>query len=298
MILLMGMAVGVDYSLFYVKRARAERHSGRSKLDAIEIAAETSGHSVLVSGAAVIVSMLGLFLADDVTFASLAAGSIIVVAVAVLGSLTVLPALLVLLGQRHRSAAGAGAVALDDARPRAAPVAGAAAPVAASPGTHAGHRRAVALGAVAVPALGLTLASDSARSLPIVDRREADARSAQCRVPEPSGVRRRRGPRDACAVRAGHRRARPRSPRVSRTTRSSSDAAGRACQRDGTVHVLSVDAPFDAESSRREPASTGCAPTLVPAAVRGIPGAQWAVGGEAATQRRPATATRPTGCPG
>ena len=74
MILLMGMAVGVDYSLFYVKRARAERHAGRSTLDAIEIAAETSGHSVLVSGAAVIVSMLGLFLADDVTFASLAMG--------------------------------------------------------------------------------------------------------------------------------------------------------------------------------------------------------------------------------
>jgi RND superfamily putative drug exporter len=100
MILLMGMAVGVDYSLFYVKRARAERHAGRSRLDAIEIAAETSGHSVLVSGAAVIVSMLGLFLAADVTFASLAAGSIVVVAIAVLGSLTVLPALLMLLGKR------------------------------------------------------------------------------------------------------------------------------------------------------------------------------------------------------
>src|SRR6185312_5351668 len=100
MILLMGMAVGVDYSLFYVKRARAERHAGRTKLDSIEIAAATSGHSVLVSGAAVIVSMLGLFLAADVTFASLATGSIVVVAVAVLGSLTVLPAVLVKLGRR------------------------------------------------------------------------------------------------------------------------------------------------------------------------------------------------------
>src|ERR1700759_695634 len=57
MILLMGMAVGVDYSLFYVKRARTERHRGRTRLDAIEIAAETAGHSVLVSGAAVIVAM-------------------------------------------------------------------------------------------------------------------------------------------------------------------------------------------------------------------------------------------------
>ena len=92
MILLMGMAVGVDYSLFFVKRAREERHRGRTHLDAIEIAAETSGHSVLVSGAAVIVSMLGMFMARYTVFSSLAAGSIIVVAVAVLGSLTVLPA--------------------------------------------------------------------------------------------------------------------------------------------------------------------------------------------------------------
>ena len=100
MILLIGMAVGVDYSLFYVKRARAERHRGHSHLEAVEIAAETAGHSVLVSGLAVMVSMFGLFFAGDVTFASLATGSIIVVAVAVLGSLTVLPALLVTLGRR------------------------------------------------------------------------------------------------------------------------------------------------------------------------------------------------------
>ncbi len=100
MILLMGMAVGVDYSLFYVKRARAERHKGRSGLDAVEIAAETAGHSVLVSGLAVLVSMFGLYFAADATFAALATGSIIVVSVAVLGSLTVLPALLVKLGKR------------------------------------------------------------------------------------------------------------------------------------------------------------------------------------------------------
>ncbi|HZY75436.1 MAG TPA: MMPL family transporter, partial [Jatrophihabitantaceae bacterium] len=100
MILLMGMAVGVDYSLFYVKRARAERHRGHTHLDAIEIAAETSGHSVLVSGVAVIAAMLGMFFARYAVFSSLAAGSIIVVAVAVLGSLTVLPAVLVKLGRR------------------------------------------------------------------------------------------------------------------------------------------------------------------------------------------------------
>jgi len=99
MIVLIGMAVGVDYSLFYLKREREERAAGHSTLDAVEIAARTSGHSILVSGGAVIASMAGLFVVGDATFNSLAIGSILVVAVAVLGSITVLPALLVKLGR-------------------------------------------------------------------------------------------------------------------------------------------------------------------------------------------------------
>ena len=98
-ILLIGMAVGVDYSLFYVRREREERAKGRGHLDAVEIAAETSGHAVVVSGSAVIISMAGLLLASDAVFSSLAVGSILVVAVAVIGSLTVLPALLAKLGR-------------------------------------------------------------------------------------------------------------------------------------------------------------------------------------------------------
>ncbi|MER0246088.1 MMPL family transporter [Streptomyces sp. HSW2009] len=98
-ILLMGMAVGVDYSLFYLKREREERRKGKGHIDAIEIAAETSGHTVVVSGTTVIVAMAGLYLAQEATFASLATGSIIVVAVAVLASVTVLPALLGKLGR-------------------------------------------------------------------------------------------------------------------------------------------------------------------------------------------------------
>lgn len=99
MIVLIGMAVGVDYSLFYLKRERQEREAGRSTLDAVAIAAETSGHAILVSGGAVVASLAGLFVLTDTTFNSLASGSIIVVAVAVLGSITVLPALLVKLGR-------------------------------------------------------------------------------------------------------------------------------------------------------------------------------------------------------
>jgi RND superfamily putative drug exporter len=99
MIVLIGMAVGVDYSLFYLKREREERAKGHSGLDAVEIAAQTSGHSIMVSGGAVICSMAGLFIIGDSTFNSLAVGSIAVVAVAVLGSITVLPALLSKLGR-------------------------------------------------------------------------------------------------------------------------------------------------------------------------------------------------------
>ncbi|GAA5137399.1 MMPL family transporter [Alloalcanivorax gelatiniphagus] len=99
MIVLIGMAVGVDYSLFYLKREREERARGRSTLDAVEIAAETSGHSILVSGLAVVVAMSGLYVVGGVTFNSLATGAILVVAIAVLGSITVLPALLVKLGR-------------------------------------------------------------------------------------------------------------------------------------------------------------------------------------------------------
>ena len=99
MIVLIGMAVGVDYSLFYLKREREEREAGATTLDAVEIAAATSGHSIIVSGGAVIASMAGLFIFGGATFNSLATGAILVVAIAVLASITVLPALLVKLGR-------------------------------------------------------------------------------------------------------------------------------------------------------------------------------------------------------
>ncbi|MBW9207267.1 MMPL family transporter [Mumia sp. zg.B17] len=98
-ILMIGMAVGVDYSLFYLKREREERRKGASTIDAIEIAAATSGRAVVVAGVAVIVAMSGLFLTRDTVFAGLAVGAILVVAVAMVGSVTVLPALLAKLGR-------------------------------------------------------------------------------------------------------------------------------------------------------------------------------------------------------
>ena len=100
MVLLIGLAVGVDYSMFYLKREREERAAGRSDAAALEAAAATSGRSVLVSGLTVISAMAGMFLTGDPTFASLGVATILVVAVAVLGSLTVLPALLSKLGDK------------------------------------------------------------------------------------------------------------------------------------------------------------------------------------------------------
>ncbi|HEU4451061.1 MAG TPA: MMPL family transporter [Gaiellaceae bacterium] len=100
MVLLIGLAVGVDYSMFYLKREREERRRGRGEQAALEAAAATSGRSVLISGLTVMVAMAGMFLTGDAIFASLGVATILVVAVAVLGSLTVLPALLSKLGDR------------------------------------------------------------------------------------------------------------------------------------------------------------------------------------------------------
>ena len=99
MVLLMGLAVGVDYSLFYVRREREERARGKTHIDAVEIAAATSGHAVVVSGLAVIVSMAGMYMTNNSQFTAVATACILVVAVAVIGSLTVLPALLAKLGR-------------------------------------------------------------------------------------------------------------------------------------------------------------------------------------------------------
>jgi putative drug exporter of the RND superfamily len=99
MILLIGMAVGVDYSLFYIRREREERARGAGHVDAVEIAAATSGHAIVVSGVAVTVAMAGMFVVDDIVFSSIAVGTILVVLVAMIGSITVLPALLAKLGR-------------------------------------------------------------------------------------------------------------------------------------------------------------------------------------------------------
>src|SRR5205085_4413331 len=99
-VLLIGLAVGVDYSLFYLKREREERAAGRGARAALEAAAATSGRSVLISGVTVMIAMGGLLFTGDKTFMSFGVGTMTVVGVAMLGSLTVLPAIMSKLGDR------------------------------------------------------------------------------------------------------------------------------------------------------------------------------------------------------
>jgi RND superfamily putative drug exporter len=97
-VLLIGMAVGIDYSLFYLRREREERAAGASTAQALRTAARTSGRAIVVSGLTVMIALAGLFLTGYPVFTGVAIGTILVVGVAVTGSVTVLPALLSWLG--------------------------------------------------------------------------------------------------------------------------------------------------------------------------------------------------------
>src|SRR5215210_3671590 len=99
-VLLVGLAVGVDYSMFYLRREMEERDAGRTWDAALNAAAATSGRAVLVSGLTVMAAMAGMFLAGNAVFVSFGIGTILVVGVAMLGSVTVLPAMLSFLSRK------------------------------------------------------------------------------------------------------------------------------------------------------------------------------------------------------
>ncbi len=279
-ILLIGMAVGVDYSLFYLKREREERARGRGTVDAVEIAAATSGHSVVVSGIAVIVSMAGLYVAQDVVFSSLATGAILVVAVAVLGSLTVLPAMLAKLGRwvdrprvpllwRANRRIGPGGIS----RRILSPV--------------LNHPKGALAGAIVVLlALGLpalTMKIDDAgpetlpRSIPEVqtyDRLQAAFPS------EGSGY--------VVAVHASSYRL----PAATNSLEKLQDDAvasgtfvpvpGARVRTAGDTAMVELAAPYSSGSDESKAALTALREQLVPRTVGVIPGADWAVGGDVA----------------
>ncbi|MBA2453164.1 MAG: MMPL family transporter [Chloroflexia bacterium] len=98
MIFMIGLAVGIDYSLFIVGRYREELAKGREKIEAITRTGETASKAVLFSGATVVVALFGMLLVPSTIFQSLGAGAIIVATVSVIATLTLLPALLSLMG--------------------------------------------------------------------------------------------------------------------------------------------------------------------------------------------------------
>ncbi|MGE5132574.1 MAG: MMPL family transporter [Gemmatimonadota bacterium] len=164
-VLLVGMAVGVDYTLFYLRREREERAAGRTAREAIAVAAGTSGRAIVVSGLTVMISLGGLFVTGIDVFSGLAVGTIMVVGIAVLGSLTALPALLAWLGPwvdrgripflgRRRTAAA-----------RSRFWQGLARRVVARPVLWGGAA-ALALATLATPALSMRLASPGLHDLP------------------------------------------------------------------------------------------------------------------------------------
>jgi uncharacterized membrane protein YdfJ with MMPL/SSD domain len=101
LVVIIGLAVGVDYAMFYSRRVMEERDRGRSVQDAVEVAAATSGRAVLVSGMTVLTAMAGLLFAGNPIFVGFGVGTMLVVAVAMLGSLTFLPAMLAVLSRKN-----------------------------------------------------------------------------------------------------------------------------------------------------------------------------------------------------
>jgi RND superfamily putative drug exporter len=100
MVVAMGLALGIDYTLFVVSRYREERHAGLAKLDAIAVCGATASKAVLFSGSSFVVALLGLFLVPDTVLRSLAFGAVVVGLVTIASALTLLPAMLALLGDR------------------------------------------------------------------------------------------------------------------------------------------------------------------------------------------------------
>ena len=188
-VLLIGMAVGVDYSLFFLRRQREERAHGAAHGEAILAAARTSGRAVVVSGLTVMTALAGLMLTGYSLFTGMAIGAIVVVGIAVIGSLTVLPALVSWLGDRVDK----GRIPVIGGRRAAASPsrlwAGLVRRVVRRPLLWGGAATIVML-AIAAPALGLRLAYpaiDAPASLPVVSTMDA-VQTAFPQSPAPAEV--------------------------------------------------------------------------------------------------------------
>ncbi len=279
-VLLVGMAVGIDYSLFYLRREREERAAGRGKLEALRIAAATSGRAIVVSGLTVMISLAGLFLTGIDVFTGLAVGTITVVGVAVLGSLTALPAMLSLLGGwvdrgkitflgRRRTAARPSK--LWSALVRR---------VVARPALWGGLA-AAAMIALTVPALGLRLGDPGLHDLPASMTAVRNLQAIQTAFPG--------GVEPAAVVVTGHDLAGSRTRRAVADLASKTSATGpirppvtSALLDHGRVLVVSVPLAGDGIGPTSSHALAALRDHLLPATLGQVPGASYAVAGDIA----------------
>jgi putative drug exporter of the RND superfamily len=297
-LVVIGMAVGIDYSLFYLRREREERARGRSHDEALRIAAGTSGRTILVSGLTVMAAMAGLFLSGVAQFEGIAIGTIAVIGMAVAGSLTVLPALLSWLGPK----ADAGRIPFlgrrrAAARPSRAWAALARA-VVARPLAWGGVA-VVAMLALATPALGMRLgqpAVDAPKSLPVVQTMDA-IEQAFPQAPAPAVIvvtgTDVTGPKVAAAVNALRARTSPDGPVRGPVTETAIDG-GRALVVDvqlagsGNVTVRFAGGGTDTTTGQ---ALLTLRDQVLPQTLGKVPGISYAVTGDAAVTYDDATAT-------
>ncbi|MBW3607916.1 MAG: MMPL family transporter [Actinobacteria bacterium] len=285
-ILLIGLAVGVDYSMFYVRREMEERDRGKGAQAALAAAAATSGHAIVVSGLIVLISMAGMLLSGSAIFVSFGVGTMIVVAVAVVGSLTFLPAMLSWLGEkgwtekgrvpilgrlRHRGAGRSRAWAwvLDRvlARPRTA------ASVAA-----------LALVATAAPALGMHTISPGIEGLP----RDVPVRVGYERVQaafpgtaEPAAVVVQAADVTAPQVQAGIAQLRERAVASGRM----SEPIGVRVNPERTLAIVEIALQGTGESEEALAALAALRDDVIPATIARVPGTTVNVTGATASSR-------------
>jgi len=279
-VVVVGMAVGVDYSLFYLRRVREEEaRESRSFPEALRVAARTSGRTILVSGLTVMATMAGLFLVGGTIFTGMALGTIAVVGIAVVGSLTVLPALLAWLGPK----AYAGRIPfLGGRRAAGRPSrfwAGLARRVVARPAIWGGIAT-VALLALAAPALGLRLgapAVDAPKDAPVIQTMDAIQRAFP-QAPAPAEVvvtgTDVTGPKVAAAVSALRSRAAA-GGAIREPVTATALGAGRAL-------LVSVQLAGNGTDSASDTALVTLRNRILPATLGKVPGVSYAVAGDTA----------------
>jgi putative drug exporter of the RND superfamily len=278
MILLIGLAVGVDYSLFYLRREREERASGHDTTGAIRIAAATSGRAVVVSGLTVLISMAGLLFTGLADVNGIAIGTMLVVAVAVAGSVTVLPAVLGWLGRwvdrgrvplvgRRRTRPG-------DSRPWGAIVR----QVLRHPLVWGGVAALLLVG-LAIPATGLRLVQPSLQQ-------EVPGGLPTLRTLERIQTAFPGGPEPAQIVIAGHALDRPELSRAIGELRRRAVATGQlrepisvTLNQDNTLAVVQVPLAGNGTDAASERALARLRNDVIPATIGAVPGVRLATTG-------------------